>query len=914
MNHNPIDFAAVRQSVDLVAVASQYVTLRRRAGEFEGCCPFHDDRDPSFTIFTGRDGVQRFQCFGCDAHGDVVDFVARIESIQSVDAARKLTGEAFVPAPNYTRPTAKPEWRPLPTDGADRLDLRRVINPSTGRPASIPDDARLFPYLTADGEVIGYVARWEPRTGRKQIRPICWAQPPDGGAPAWALTHFAKPRPLYGLPMLAARGGDAVLVISGEACQESAVPLLGKVVPVTWAGGDNAIKFADWSPLYGRTVYLLPDLDRQRVNEDDENSALKPYEEQSGPRAMLWLADHLAANGARVWFVWTRDDFERDELPDKFDIGDMAALSWSPRVVQEWIRERARIYMPRAEECEDRGSGQEWTGERGGGEDGQGGHPDRGETGPAAAPDEGMPDDPPRATGRGEDWPPPADLFSSFDSPDLSREYLPRTIAEFAFDQADLLGVDPAAIALPALVTCAACLDDRIQIQPMRHDPTWTESARLWAAICGDPSKRKTPAIGKAVRPARKIDMRLAEESEKAAGDFAVAETIHKKQLKRHIDDAADGTPAGDPPAAPQKPPKRSLISEDSTIEALGQKLIDNPGGLLVVQDELTSWFGSMGAYKQDSKHDRGAWLQLYNGGPRRIDRIGRGNLLVPNFSCCLVGGIQPDTMRKIAAGLPDDGLLQRIMVVCTSSRMYTPKDRTPDMDAMNRYRDLVEAIHATQAPAARPVTLSEGAHLVRERVTAYALPLSHSELLPAGLRAHLAKWDGLFARLLLTYHAINMRSAGKYPNAEPVPRETAEAVEALLRRFLFGHAIAFYADVVGKRWASDMVEWVADTIIAAGWERFTSANVAQSSKRWRDLDAAERSRILDALETVGWIRPVHTAGGGKVKAWMVNPAVHQRYRERAERVRQDRQQSRDVFASAVQEMAKQPNISNIRQ
>lgn len=900
MNQNSVDFAAVRQSVDLVDVASQYVTLRRRAGEFEGCCPFHDDRSPSFTIFTGRDGVQRFQCFGCDAHGDVIDFVARIESIEPFDAARKLSGAEFVPAPNYTRPAAKPEWVPLPSAGAARLDLRQVINPSTGRPAAIPGNARLFPYLTADGEVVGYVVRWEPREGRKQIRPVCWAQPPGGGSPAWALTHFAKPRPLYGLPLLAARGGDSVLVISGEACQEAAIALTGKLVPVTWAGGDNGIRFADWSPLYGRTVYLLPDLDRQRVNEDDDSSALKPYEDQSGPKAMLWLAEHLAANGARVWFVWTRDDFEAGELPDKFDIGDMAALSWSPRVVQEWIRDRARLYVPR---------------ERGDGGSGQGAALDPGgdEASPVAAPDEGMPDEPPRATGRGEDWPPPADLFSSFDSPDLSPDYLPRTIAEFAFDQADLLGVDPAAIAIPAIVTCAACLDDRIEIQPMRHDPTWKESARLWTAICGDPSKRKSPAIGKAIRPARKIDMRLAEDSEKDAAEFATAEAIHKKQFKKHIDDAADGTPAGDPPAAPQKPAKRSLISEDSTIEALGAKLIDNPGGVLVVQDELTSWFGSMGAYKQDSKHDRGAWLQLYNGGPRRIDRIGRGNLLVPNFSVCLIGGIQPDAMRKIAASLPDDGLLQRIMVVCTSSRLYTPKDRVPNMEALNQYQALVEGIHAIQAPASRPVTLTEGAHLVRERVTAFALPLAHSELLPAGLRAYLAKWDGLFARLLLTFHTIDMVAAGKYPNAVPVPRETAEAVEALLRRFLFGHAIAFYADIVGKRWASDMVEWVADTIIAMGWERFTSANVAQASKRWRDMDAGERGRVLDALETVGWIRPMHTAGG-KVKAWAVNPAVHQRYRERAERVRQDRQQSREVFASAVQEMAKLPNISNIRQ
>ncbi|MEO6092896.1 MAG: CHC2 zinc finger domain-containing protein [Novosphingobium sp.] len=82
-----IDIHSVRTANPLPSVAGAQVRLRRAGNEWKGCCPFHSDRTPSFTIFA--DG-ERFHCFGCGAQGDVLDYVARLYGIGMVEAASVL--------------------------------------------------------------------------------------------------------------------------------------------------------------------------------------------------------------------------------------------------------------------------------------------------------------------------------------------------------------------------------------------------------------------------------------------------------------------------------------------------------------------------------------------------------------------------------------------------------------------------------------------------------------------------------------------------------------------------------------------------------------------------------------------------------------------------------------------------------
>ena len=92
------DIQAVKAAYPLADVVERAgVRLRRvGSGTFQGLCPFHTERTPSFTVYVQR---QRFWCFGCGAGGDVLDFVQRHEGLHSVGEARAWLAGSPLPPP-----------------------------------------------------------------------------------------------------------------------------------------------------------------------------------------------------------------------------------------------------------------------------------------------------------------------------------------------------------------------------------------------------------------------------------------------------------------------------------------------------------------------------------------------------------------------------------------------------------------------------------------------------------------------------------------------------------------------------------------------------------------------------------------------------------------------------------------------
>ncbi len=77
----------LRSKVDIVDVASRYMTLTRRGGSFWACCPFHSEKTPSFSI--KQDG-QFFKCFGCGESGNVFSLLRKLENIDFITAVEML--------------------------------------------------------------------------------------------------------------------------------------------------------------------------------------------------------------------------------------------------------------------------------------------------------------------------------------------------------------------------------------------------------------------------------------------------------------------------------------------------------------------------------------------------------------------------------------------------------------------------------------------------------------------------------------------------------------------------------------------------------------------------------------------------------------------------------------------------------
>ncbi len=89
----------IKSRNDIADVISAYVTLKRSGSHSQGLCPFHNEKSPSFTVFSS---TQSFYCFGCQAAGDVVTFIRKIENLDYVESLHFLAKRAGVSIPEDT--------------------------------------------------------------------------------------------------------------------------------------------------------------------------------------------------------------------------------------------------------------------------------------------------------------------------------------------------------------------------------------------------------------------------------------------------------------------------------------------------------------------------------------------------------------------------------------------------------------------------------------------------------------------------------------------------------------------------------------------------------------------------------------------------------------------------------------------
>jgi DNA primase len=89
---------------DIAEYIGQFVTLRKRGNSLVGLCPFHAEKTPSFHVHPDK-GF--FKCFGCDAHGDVINYLRRAENLTFPDALRVLAKRAGIELEDETPAAAR---------------------------------------------------------------------------------------------------------------------------------------------------------------------------------------------------------------------------------------------------------------------------------------------------------------------------------------------------------------------------------------------------------------------------------------------------------------------------------------------------------------------------------------------------------------------------------------------------------------------------------------------------------------------------------------------------------------------------------------------------------------------------------------------------------------------------------------
>jgi len=310
-----------------------------------------------------------------------------------------------------------------------------------------------------------------------------------------------------------------------------------------------------------------------------------------------------------------------------------------------------------------------------------------------------------------ETWPEPSEIKTELPpAPEFdAHAMLPKSLADFVLDEADRMPCAPDYIAAALIVSLGSVIGARCAIKPKRRDD-WIVTPNLFGGIVGDPSSKKSPALGTVTRFLDRLEAKEAESLEQAQKVYAAelaAYEAHQAAIKANMKKAATGKGDGDKMALaiadmqaiapPEEPHQRRYKSNDSTVEKLGDLLVDNPQGLLVFRDEL---IGLLASWEKDGREgDRAFYLEGWNGtGSFNIDRIARGSLYIKNLCLSLFGGIQPELLERylatMATSMDNDGRIQRFQVLVYPEPVpWVWRDRYPVKGAREAVRDLFDRL-----------------------------------------------------------------------------------------------------------------------------------------------------------------------------------------------------------------------------
>lgn len=231
--------------------------------------------------------------------------------------------------------------------------------------------------------------------------------------------------------------------------------------------------------------------------------------------------------------------------------------------------------------------------------------------------------------------------------------------------------------AVTVMLALAGLIGRKLAIRPKRYD-NWTVVPNLWGMLVGRPSLMKTPPMKEILKPLNRLsanaheDYRVNLQQHKSKSKMielkekAITAEITKALRKGESTEELEKKLAELELDAP--PVRRRYMVNDTTVEALGQILAENPQGVLQERDELVGFLKSMERKGQEGA--RALYLEAWNGNSSfETDRIGRGNIRINGGLCLsMIGTIQPGPLESyiheaVSGGSGDDGFIQRFQL-----------------------------------------------------------------------------------------------------------------------------------------------------------------------------------------------------------------------------------------------------------
>ncbi len=422
---------------------------------------------------------------------------------------------------------------------------------------------------------------------------------------------------------------------------------------------------------------------------------------------------------------------------------------------------------------------------------------------------------------------------------------LPSGMGAFVTTVAKSIGCDPAFVGLPAIVVCAAAVGNTHRLMPKAG---WTEPCVLWGVIVGDSGSQKSPALEPPLKPLRKRQSEAIKEYKRKA-------ELHRFELEQYKGDLQEwkgkGRKAGAlQPTPPREPACERYICQESTVEALADRLRSAPRGILVCRDELSAWLGGFDQYKGGRGGDVGNYLEMHRAGDVMVDRkTGDEKLIhVPNAAVSIMGGIQPDILSSsLGRKHFENGLAARLLLSMPPRRPRRWTDDEIDEAAERAWSALIERLLALQPdtdgagdPTPKILRFSPGGKALW--VEFYDRHGDEMAELTGDLAAAWSKLEAYCARFALLIHLV--RVAEGDPSIERPDLADEESVRrAIQLTQWFSHEARRVYEMIGEsdearelRRMIEQIEREGGEVTVRRWQRLRSLETAEKAKH--ELDA----------------------------------------------------------------------------
>lgn len=508
----------------------------------------------------------------------------------------------------------------------------------------------------------------------------------------------------------------------------------------------------------------------------------------------------------------------------------------------------------------------------------------------------------------------------------LTSAMMPKSLWDYASNCAERLSVAIEYVLMPLIVTYGSLIGPKLSIYPKMYD-NWEVVPNFYGAIVGNPSSKKSPSLTEGLKPLshlvalakdkynedklehdtqKELNKHMTKAVEKQLSDLA-------KKLATQTDDDTElsqddlKTKAQELAEAKQSdeliPEMKRYVTDDGTIESIGELESKHKNGMLVKRDELTGWLASLES--ESSQQSRSFYLEGFNGlGSFQVDRIGRGSVYIDTHCLSVIGGIQPDKLEyylsKTMKGLGNDGLIQRFQLMVYPDPLPNSKERDlpPNKQSRDAIYNLFETIDGMQLGdfmryGANPIDDYHKRPYYRFTDEAYqvfmnwydALKIRANEAEHSIIAEHLIKYTKTVPSLALVFHLVDCIEHGTSLGAVNM-----NALRAALAwcEVLESHMIRIYSTVtdsanIKASYLADkilkMVKKGADKTDTTDWieHGFTARQLIR--KGWKGLTDADD--VLNALEVLvehDWLSwqviPSTGRGGRPTERYTINSRV----------------------------------------